>query len=203
MIKNIVFDMGGVLIRWSPRMYIDRYNISEEDKQLLEKVIYKGYHWPLLDFGYYKTEQDFLNAINPMIPEHLREITKELVTKWDQPHVLDYPGMAELIERLKKNGYNIYLLSNAGPRHDEYWPKVAASKFFDGKVVSAYEKQFKPGAEIFNTLLNRFSLKAEECIFIDDMATNCAGAFLVGFTPIVFENPEQLEAELRKLNIKL
>lgn len=203
MIKNIVFDMGGVLIKWTPRMYIDRYNLTEEEKILLEKVIFRNYHWPLLDFGYYKTEQDFLNDINPMIPEHLRDIAKDIVTKWDQPQVPDYPGMADLIGKLKNNGYKIYLLSNAGPRHDEYWPRVAASKYFDGKVVSAYESQFKPGTEIFKTLLNRFSLKAEECVFIDDVAVNCAGAFLAGLTPIVFENPEQLVTELSKLNIRI
>lgn len=203
MIKNIIFDMGGVLIDWTPEKYTARYDISAEDKTLLEDVIYKDYRWPLLDFGYYETEQAFLEDAYKLLPERLHQIAKELVCDWDKPEILNYPGMGELVKQLKENGYNIYLLSNAGARHKEYWHKVAGSEYFDGVVISNYEKQFKPCPEIYKTLLNRYNLVADECVFTDDMATNCAGAFLCGIHPIVFRGPERLKVELRKLGVKI
>jgi len=203
MIKNIIFDMGGVLIDWTPSKYINRYNLSKEDADLLTRVVYADYRWPLMDYGYYASEQDFLNDVNKLLPEHLHQIAKELVCDWDKPEILNYPGMGELIKQLKENGYGIYLLSNAGPRHKEYWPKVAGSEYFDGVVVSAYEKQYKPGVDIFKTLLNRYNLVANECVFTDDLSTNCAGAFLCGIHPIVFRGPEDLKTELRKLEVRI
>lgn len=203
MIKNIIFDMGGVLIDWSPRAYIERYDISEEDINLLEKVVFNTYRWPLLDFGYYESEEDFLKDIDCDIPQHLKQIARKLVLEWDNPSILNYKGMAEIIKKLKDNGYKIFLLSNAGPRHKNYWHKVAGSEYFDGVMVSAYEKLYKPCKEIYLDLLQKFSLNADECVFTDDLTVNCAGAFMCGIHPIVFRNPEDLCSELRKLGVKI
>jgi putative hydrolase of the HAD superfamily len=193
MIRNIIFDMGGVLIDFAPYKFADRYpDLSPEEKKLLVEVIFEGHMWPLLDFGYI-TEDELLEYARKRIPERLHPVAEALIKTWDEP-ILPVPGIAQLTGELRDAGYRLFLLSNAGPRHDEYWPKIPGSSNFEGKVVSAYEKLFKPQPEIYELLLRRFSLKASECLFIDDVATNCAAARICGIEPIRFTS----EAELRK-----
>lgn len=203
MIKNIIFDMGGVLLDWNPKKFLKHFDLTEEEQTLIYNTVFESYRWPLLDFGYYESEEAFLKEVLPQLPEKLRTITIQLVTNWDILGANGVPGMSDIVKKLKDNGYNLYLLSNAGPRHDEYWHNVPGSEYFDGKVVSALVKQFKPCADIYNTILSRYNLKAEECVFIDDVTVNCAGAFLAGIQPIVFRNAEDLVIELRKLNVRI
>ena len=95
-------------------------------------------------------------------------------------------------EELKAKGYGIYLLSNASYRQHDYWPRVEASKFFDGTLISAYEKVVKPQPEIYRLLLQRFNLRAEECFFIDDVPANIEGAFYCGIPGAVFHGDASL-----------
>lgn len=201
MIKNVIFDMGAVLMDWDPVKFINRYDISEEDKKFLFTTIYKSYQWQLMDFGYYNSTKDFLEEMKPQIPERLWKIACELTEDWDKPVVLQVPGTADIVRELKSKGTKIYLLSNAGPNQPFYWEKVDGHECFDGILVSAFEKMYKPSKEIYNRILEKFSLKAEECVFVDDMPLNCAGAFMVGIKPIVFRNADQLRVELKKLNL--
>lgn len=203
MIKNIIFDMGGVLVDWSPEMYLGKYGLSQDEILLLKEKIFSSYHWPLLDFGYYRTEEEYLAAVLPDIPEYLHPVARDVACHWDKDGVPEYEGMGEIIRQLKEQGLGIYLLSNAGPRHDQYWATCSFSKYFDGKVVSAYENQFKPASDIYRTILDRFSLKADECIFIDDVSVNCAGAKIVGINPILFINPDRLKEDFRKFGIEV
>ena len=105
---------------------------------------------------------------------------------------------SRLIGELKSKGYGIYLLSNASYRQHEYWPRVPASRFFDGTLVSADVKLVKPQPEIYRLLCETFSLEPDECVFIDDAINNAEGAFLCGMHPIVFhDDVDELRARLR------
>lgn len=199
-ITTIIFDMGGVLFDFNPRLYISRLGLPKEDNELLAKAIY-GYKWILLDYGYYESEEDFLTDVCKQLPERLHEAARTLVLRWEYPAIVPIEGTADIVRSLKEKGYRILLLSNAGPRHHEYWPKIPGSEFFDGLVVSAYEKKYKPCRDIYLTLLERYNLKGEECVFIDDLSANCAGAFLCGINPIRFLNAEDLRLELAKLGV--
>ncbi len=135
--------MGGVLIDFDPDKFAERYPmLSAEEKKLLVEVIFKGHMWSALDFGCI-TEDELLEYAKERLPEGLWPVAEKLIKAWDDP-ILPIPGMAELTSELRKTGYRLFLLSNAGPRHDEYWPKVPGSSNFEDKVVSAYEKLFKP-----------------------------------------------------------
>ncbi len=121
MIRNIIFDMGGVLIDFAPYKFADRYpELSPEEKKLLVEVIFEGHMWPLLDFGYI-TEDELLEYARERIPERLHPVAEALIKTWDEP-ILPVPGMAQLTGELRDAGYRLFLLSNAGPRRDEYWP---------------------------------------------------------------------------------
>ena len=201
MIKNIIFDMGGVLLNFSPRSYVDRYNLPEEDKQILLDKIFYDYRWPLLDFGYYDTEKDLYYDVKDEIPQRLWKYAEDVITTWRKGELTFIEGTADIVAELKNKGYGIYLLSNAGPNHKDYWPKIKGSQYFDGVMVSAVEKMYKPCIEIFEHCLKKFNLRAEECVFVDDLAVNCAGAYMAGIKPVVFKNAKQLREDLKKLEV--
>ena len=106
--------------------------------------------------------------------------------------------MCELVAELKANGYGIYLLSNASLRQHEYWPRIPASRYFDGTLVSADVKLVKPQPEIYLLLCQKFRLRPEECFFIDDSNYNIEGALNSGMSGAIFHGDmSQIRARLR------
>ncbi len=186
MIRNIVFDMGNVLIRFDRDYFMRFYGVPEEDRPLLMREVYLSTEWCMMDRGTLTDEEAFA-IMRTRIPERLHEAAHKLVTLWDRP-ILEVEGMADLIEELKGLGYGIYLLSNASLRQHEYWPRVPASRFFDGTFVSADWKVIKPMPEIYLLMLNTFGLRADECFFIDDSPVNVETALFTGMHGAVFHN---------------
>ena len=186
MIRNILFDMGNVLIYFDRNLFMDRLGISAEDKKLLMREVFLSVEWVRMDRGS-MTEPEAVESVCRRLPQRLHDAAGKLVGMWDRP-ILPIPGMYELIEELKEKGYGIYLLSNASHRQHEYWPRIEASRFFDGTLISSDEGVIKPQPEIYRLILERFSLKAEECFFIDDVPANIEGAFYCGIPGAVFHD---------------
>lgn len=186
MIKNIIFDMGNVLIYFDRDLFLDRAGVTGSDRELLMREVYLSLEWARMDRGSL-TDSEAVEIISKRVPAHLHDAVEKLVTFWDRP-ILEVPGMYELAEELKGMGYGIYLLSNASYRQHEYWPRVPASRFFDGTVISADVKLVKPQPEIYQLLCDEFKLKAEECFFIDDATLNAEAAYRCGMTAAVFHN---------------
>ena len=185
MIKNILFDMGNVLIVFDRKLFLDRLDVSEADKAILLREVFASLEWAQMDRGS-KTEATALESICRRLPKRLHAAAEELVFRWDAPEMLPIEGMYALVEELKQKGYGIYLLSNASVRQHEYWPRIPESRFFDGKLVSADVHLMKPQPEIYRLCLERFDLRAEECFFIDDVAANIEGALCCGISGAVF-----------------
>ena len=202
MIKNILFDMGNVLIHFDRKVFLDRLDISEADKQLLLREVFLSVEWVQMDRGtlWEETAEPLMCR---RLPEHLHSAVHSLVSEWDTP-MLPVAGMAELLEELKANGYGIYLLSNASLRQHDYWPKIPGWQFFDGKVISADEKVMKPHPDYYRIALERFALKPEECFFIDDVPTNIEGALYCGIPGTVFhKNVPLLRRQLRAAGVNI
>ena len=111
MIKNIVFDMGNVVIRFDPPAFIARVGVSGEDSEILMREIFQSPEWVMMDRGVLDDE-GAAEALCPRVPAHLREIARKLIAFWDRP-ILEVAGISPLIEELKGMGCGIYLLSNA------------------------------------------------------------------------------------------
>ena len=190
MIRNILFDMGNVLIRFDRDFFITRLGVAEEDKQLLMREVFLSIEWVQMDRGSI-AEAQAEEQICKRLPPHLHDAARKLISMWDRP-ILPIEGMYELVEQLKQAGYGIYLLSNASLRQHEYWPRIPAHVFFDGTIISADEGVMKPGAEYFLRALNRFGLKAEECFFVDDVPANVEGAAFCGIAGAVFHGDAAL-----------
>ncbi len=202
MIRNILFDMGQVLIRFVPDYFISRLGMEGEDKALLLQEVFRSPEWVQLDMGTI-TDDEAAEAVCSRLPEHLHDAAGKLIRMWDRP-ILPVEGMYELIEALKEKGYGIYLLSNASVRQHDYWPRVPASRFFDGTFISADEKVMKPNPDYFNRAMERFHLAPEECIFIDDVPANIEGAQVCGIGGIVFQGDAQLlRRQLRACGVQI
>lgn len=195
MIKNILFDMGNVLIRFAPDVYVQNVDISEADRKLLLRELFGSVDWVQLDRGTV-TEQELIDRVTARTGERLRGAVETLVRQWDRPE-LPVEGMRELTGELAENGYELFLLTNAGPRHREYWPRFKASEHFPRERVflSAEEKLLKPQHEFFEAALERFGLDRRECVFIDDSVMNVEAAIDIGLDAILFRGDA---AELRR-----
>ena len=200
MLKNIIFDMGNVLISFVPEYFIERMGIGGSDKELLLDAIFQSDEWPLLDNGEL-IEEEFETIVQKRIPERLYQAAHQLIFGWDDP-LVPVPGMAEFVEECKRAGMGIYLLSNASRHQRDYWERVPGHEFFDGRVISAEERCVKPMKEIYQCLLERYQLKAEECLFVDDVQENVDAAIREGMHAVLFTGDvDAVRAEARMLGM--
>lgn len=197
MIKNILFDMGSVLIRFDPDLFISRLELPEAgDAETLKNELFRSVDWVSLDRGAV-TEEQVIDRVSARVPERLRPHVEALVRRWDQPPV-QMEGMEALVGELAEAGYGLYLLTNAGPRHREYWPKYPVSRYFPEERVfrSADYRLLKPEAAFYETALARFGLDRQECVFIDDNPVNAESAVRLGLDTVVFHGQAPLRREL-------
>lgn len=202
MIKNIVFDMGRVLIDFRPKDIMERFGVPQQDRQLILNELFLSLDWVRMDRGVL-SDEEACESICKNVPEHLHEYVRGIVFNWDKP-LEPVSGMAELVQELKSMGYGIYLLSNASRRQHEYWDRIPGSECFDGTFISADHGLLKPHAEIYDKFFQEFSLNPQECIFIDDAPANIEGALCCGMEGIVFHNDiMDLRKKLIGLGIKV
>ena len=184
MIKNIVFDMGGVLLDYNPPRFISHLTTDEADAALLMREVFNSVEWFRLDHGTIG-QAEAAAAMRSRLPAHLHDAVDRL-NEWWKLEMQPVEGMAELAAELKDLGCGIYLLSNATVRQPEYFDRLPSARYFDGKFVSAFYKMLKPQYEIYAAMLKEFGLKAEECFFVDDSAANVEGARCAGIAGTVF-----------------
>ena len=186
MTRNVVFDMGNVLILYDPVHFVRRAGVeSPEDRDLLLKAIFHSPDWPLMDRGDLD-EAALETRAFARLPQRLHAVAHDLIFSWEKP-MEPIPGMADFVRECKAAGLSVYLLSNASVRQPAYWPDIPGSECFDGAVISAFLRRVKPDPAIYRCLLERYHLKAEESVFIDDMPVNAAGAAQVGMRGLVFD----------------
>lgn len=189
MIRNIVFDMGGVCIRFDPRAFIRRFGVSPEDEEILINEVYRSIEWAMMDRGRLQDEEA-AKILSERLPARLSDTVHKLVTNWDRP-ILPIDGMEELVRELKENGYHLFLLSNASTRQPEYWKKVPFADCFEDTLISANVKLVKPMPEIYLEAYDRFHILPQESIFIDDTPANCEASQYTGMKAFVFNNDVQ------------
>ena len=200
MIRNIVFDMGNVLVRFDPDLFMQRIGVAEEDWPLIRREVFKSLEWAQMDRGSL-TDAEAVPLMCSRLPKRLHGAAEELVTRWDQP-ILEIEGSFELVRELKELGYGVYLLSNASLRQHDYWPRVPASRYFDGTLISADVKIIKPQPEFYALLYRTFSLTPEECFFIDDSNYNIEAARNSGMPGAIFHGDMgQIRAALREAGV--
>lgn len=187
LIKNVVFDMGGVLIDYNAGRTISEY-FPEEYHEILMKEVFGSELWHKLDGGTLRHDEA-VSIVLPKIPEETRPLIKKMLSDFYE-YMPPFPEMYDFIKRLKNAGYNVYLLSNATPRFFDNYLNIPALTLMDGFFISCVYKMLKPQKEIYEAFCNKFSLKPEECFFIDDLPQNIEGAKNYGMKGFVFKAHE-------------
>lgn len=183
-IKNIVFDMGGVLMTWDAPYFATRFSDNEEDATLLHAAYFGRGEWALLDAGTI-TYPTMMRIAEAHLPERLWPNLHDMAAHWAR-YSEPVPEVNDLARHLYEQGYDLYLLSNAGTRIDEQFGRCPTRHLIKGRVVSAEEKLMKPDPAIYELLCKRYGLVPAECLFVDDNADNCAGAKVAGMQAFHF-----------------
>lgn len=200
MIKNIVFDMGGVLINFDAQRYTARFVSDPADYELIRRELFRSVEWIQMDRGTI-SDEDAVAAVCARLPERLHRAVQDILDNWHQD-IPPLDGIYDLIQELKRKGYRIYLLSNTCTRYHSFRKNIPALRFFDGEFISADCHFIKPEAGIYCSFLARFGLRAEECVFIDDVPLNIEGAIRCNMHGIVYhDDPSQLRRQLRQLGV--
>ncbi len=183
-IKNIVFDMGRVLLHFSSEDVISPYFPDPAEHALVYETIYGSGDWVLLDDATI-TEDEAMARWKDKLPTEWHARLEALFAHWPDT-MTPIEGMEELVRELKESGYGCYVLSNASVRFEKYCSEKPVFSLMDGLFVSAFHKMLKPDPAIFLRMCEEFSLDPEECFFIDDVAANIEGAAKVGMRGVQF-----------------
>lgn len=202
MIKNIIFDLGGVVIDYNPFKVIPNYFTAEESEYILHNVFFT-HEWDEIDRGVLTPAEGFEHC-RPALGDEAYERLLDIVNNWGD-YMPPFEDTFEFIKRLKAAGLGLYVLSNIPPYFNKMLKTLPALKYFDGYVISCEEKVIKPSPEIFDILLKRYSLTADECFFIDDVEKNAEGARKCGLHAHCFAKRDfnALTADLRALGVNI
>ena len=194
MTKTLVFDLGGVLIDWNPR-YLYRKLIDDEDDIDLFLSEVCNAKW--------NVQQDAGRALAEATAERIalfpqqKSLIEAFYDRWEEMLGGEIDQTVGILRELKNKGETLYALTNWS---GETFPIAEARydflQWFDGILVSGVERLAKPDSAIFQLLLNRYQLQAENCLFIDDSKTNIEAAARIGFETHHFKSAAGLRQEL-------
>ncbi|HBA97211.1 MAG TPA: HAD family phosphatase [Lachnospiraceae bacterium] len=197
MIKNIIFDIGDVLLEYRWHDMLTDYGLTDEEAEKVGRLMFDDELWHEFDLAV-MTHSEIVNKYMENYPEYA-DTMQWFMTHGEFMHV-KREDVWEKVHKLKEKGYGIYILSNYSEelfrKHTSDAPFIGLA---DGIVVSYQIHLTKPDEKIYRYLLDKYSLKAEECIFFDDRQENTEGARKLGINAITVTSREFLLEELDKL----
>lgn len=197
MLKNIIFDIGGVLAAFDWQAYLHSIHKDEATVAAVDAAIWKSHLWNELNRNVIPEEQIF-ERMRDYDPKHTREIVETLSRLNECIGPVEYA--IPWLQELKAKGYNLYYLSNYSPLLQRV-AKDALSfiLYTNGGLMSCDIHLVKPDRAIYSALTHIYKLEPEECIFIDDNPDNVQAAIAYGMQGLVFQGYETTHAELNKM----
>ncbi len=199
MIRNIIFDLGNVLLTWRPKELLLQFTPNVQRIEQFIPRVPQNSTWYEIDRGAITLEQ--AKAIFLGRHPEDKDLIEYYFTHWLEMFV-PIEGTVDLLNQVKQRGFRTYLLSNLTEKAHEYIShKHDLFPLFDGTVFSFQENRIKSEPEIYKRLLQRYTLVPGECVYIDDLAPFVTVAKDLGMTGIVFTTPADLRAQLRQLGV--
>ncbi len=186
MIRNIIFDMGRVLLDYDAMPVCRAFTDNEEAALKVRAAIFDSGVWGQTDLGYITDEEAGEIACGYVEDEELRTAVRQAMRHWTEYNLWVFEGTAQAVEYVREKGLGLYILSNASHRFREYQGMIPHIDWFDGIMISAEEHLVKPDRAFYERLCEKYRLKPEECFFIDDMQHNVDGAAAVGIRGYCF-----------------
>lgn len=201
MIKNIVFDIGNVLLRWDPLSVVKNIFPQDPDPETLTKQLFKSELWLAINRGEI-TEQQLIKKYHDSYGIDLA--TLNILMEAIRQSLLPLPGSFELLDKLYKTPYPLYaltdntheIMSYLRQKYD-FWQK------FKGVVVSADIGYLKPSPTIYRHLLETYQLIPQETVFMDDILMNVEGALAVNMQAIQCLDIKQCSRDLISLGVMI
>ena len=194
MIKNIIFDVGGVLLEWNPAEFLKQMNFPSQFAEVFESLL-----WAMHDGGLLSREE-----LIGKLPAHVDREVFGHCAKRIAGELRVVPEMVDLFHALRRQGYKVYILSNMP--EEMHVELVQLHDFFahpDGQIFSYQVKAIKPQPQIYEALLKLYQLYPEESVFIDDRLDNVVAAERLKIKAIRCESPTQVAQQLKELGISI
>ena len=173
--KNIIFDMGNVLLDFSPFTIVSHFtNDSNIIHECVREIFYQQ-EWLDLDQGIMDENQAYQKIIKRVNPKY-HSFVQSILDHWHE-YLSERKEMIGLLSLLKEKGYKLYLFSNASLRFYTYINRFDCLNYFDQKVISADIKLSKPSHDFYRKAFDLCQINAEESFFIDDSYPNILEAY--------------------------
>lgn len=196
MIRNIVFDLGNVLISFRPSEYLEKNNYPLVKRQIILSDVFWSKEWLLLDNGDL-TPGEAIDSIAEKSSLTKQEIALIFNKRTDIMFPLD--DTIKILPGLKEEGYMLYYLSNfPADIFDEVKRSYPFFKYFDGGIISADVRFSKPDPGIFNVFFEKYNLRADECFYIDDIEENVIAAVSFGMKGFFTAGSTDVSKELHQ-----
>ncbi len=192
MYKNIIFDVGGVLLEWNPAKFLKELQVPSSFIEVFDSLL-----WAMHDGGLVSREE-----LIQKLPDHLdRETFAQCVQKVSRS-LKPIPEMVDLFHALQRQGYHIYILSNMPKEmHQELRDLHDFFSHPMGQIFSYQVKAIKPQPQIYEALLKAYNLVPEESVFIDDRLDNVVAAARLHIKAIQCQSPQQVLTDLEQLGV--
>jgi putative hydrolase of the HAD superfamily len=193
-IRNVIFDLGGVLLEWQPAKIIARCYPDLVSQEAVRDALFRHDDWLAFNRGDI-TETALITSVCRRSELSTTEVARVLDTVRDS--LVEMPETVQLLQELRNCGVPLYCLSDMPvPIFAHVRRRYTFWGAFQGIVVSGEVRMMKPGRDVFEYLLGQYALNAAETVFVDDHPPNIAGAKSVGIEAILFHNVDQCRRDL-------
>jgi putative hydrolase of the HAD superfamily len=193
-VRNVIFDLGGVLLDWNPGRFLEEYYSDTAIRNEMQDALFRHKDWLAYDRGDI-TEPLLLARVQERTGRTLPELTQLMDVARDS--LIEKPETVAVLRSLSRRRVPLYCLSNMPVslfahvrRRYDFWDAFA------GIVVSGEVRMVKPELAVFEYLLRQYNLVAEETVFIDDHPPNLEGAKAARLRTILFRSAEECAREL-------
>ena len=199
MIDTIIFDVGRVLVNWDYESYLKRFAFGPEKTKAITAATFESPYWRQFDRGIL-TPEEIVKGFCSLASEYTEEI-KEVFAHCEET-ITPLPYAESWVRSLKEKGYRLYILSNySGDLFERTKEKMPFLPYMDGTLFSYTCHLTKPEPEIYQHLIQKFSLTPDRCVFLDDTKANVEAAEQAGIHGIHFTGYEDGVAQLKKLGV--